>query len=316
MLYLFYGSDDFACSEALAVLRAQLPPDVATLNSTILEGRKLKLDELARACEAMPFLAERRIVVVSDALQHSKAGKEREELRSYLHNVPATCDLIFVERGEVDKRSILFTYLKQAGEVREFQPLDGAELLRWVQDRAHQLDVRLDKQTAQHLVDYVGNDSRSLITELTKLATYVGRKGKITPQVVDLLVQDNQEHNLFAFIDDLSLRRIDAALRGLRQLLDDGQAAAYILFMLMRQVRILIGVQELAAQRLREGDIASRIGQKPFVVRKALQQVRNFKREELTHLHDRLLETDHAIKTGRIQAEVGLELLVVEICGL
>jgi DNA polymerase-3 subunit delta len=129
-----------------------------------------------------------------------------------------------------------------------------------------------------------------------------------------MLVQDNQEHNLFAFIDSLSQRQSGAALRGLRELLAEGQAAAYILFMLMRQVRILLGVQELAAQRMRADAIAAQLGQKPFVVKKALGQVSSFSRSELEHLHDRLLETDHAIKTGRAQAEVALELLVMEMC--
>jgi DNA polymerase-3 subunit delta len=86
--------------------------------------------------------------------------------------------------------------------------------------------------------------------------------------------------------------------------------------MLMRQVRILLGVQELAARRMRADEIAAQIGQKPFVVRKALEQVRSFHRDELRTLHDRLLETDRAIKTGRVQAEVALEVLVMEVCGV
>jgi DNA polymerase-3 subunit delta len=315
MLYLFYGPDEFASSEALAELRAQIPPDLLDFNAASLEGRKLKLDELARACEAVPFLAERRIVSVTDALKHLKAGKERDEMRTYLKHVPDTCDLIFLERGDVDKRNAVFTYLKKYGEVREFRPRQGADLLRWLNERAKLLDVRLDRQSAQQLVDYVGSDSRTLVNELTKLATYVGRGGRITSDTIELLVQDSQEHNLFAFIDDLSLRRSGDALRGLRGLLADGQAAIYILFMLARQVRILLGVQELAAERKRADEIAAQLGQKPFVVRKALDQVRNFTRPELQRIHDRLLEIDHAIKTGRVQAEVALELLVMEVCG-
>jgi DNA polymerase-3 subunit delta len=314
MLYLFYGPDEFTCSEELAAMREQIAPDLRDFNSASLEGRKLKLDELARVCEAVPFLSERRLVIVSDALKHSKAGKERDELRAYLKQVPPTCDLVFVERGDVDRRNALFTYIKQQGELREFRPRQGADLLRWLGERARLLDVRIDRDTMQHLVDFVGNDSRALVTELTKLATYVGKGGRITREVIDMLVQDNQEHNLFAFIDSLSQRQSGAALRGLRELLAEGQAAAYILFMLMRQVRILLGVQELAAQRMRADAIAAQLGQKPFVVKKALGQVRSFSRSELEHLHDRLLETDHAIKTGRAQAEVALELLVMEMC--
>lgn len=315
MIYLFYGPDEFARSEALAALRVRIPAEVAEFNITSLEGRKLKLDALAVACEALPFLADRRLVIVTDALKHSKAGPERDELRAYLEQVPAGCDLVFVETDDIDRRSALYTFLKKTAQVQEFLPREGAELLRWLDERAKLLGVRLDRAAAQRLTDYVGPASRALINELHKLASYVGNGGRITAETVDLLVQDNQEQNLFAFIDDLSLRRRAAALRGLRALLAEGQAAAYILFMLARQVRILLAVRELATQRLRPEEIAARLGQKPFVVRKALEQARGFEAGALEALHDRLLELDQASKTGRMHADTGLEVLVLEVCG-
>lgn len=315
MIYLYYGSDEFARSEALATLRAAFSPDLADLNISVLEGRRLKLDDLACACEALPFLADRRLVIVRDALKHVRAGKERDELRTYLAQVPERCDLVFVENDEPDKRSSVFTYLKKAGQVVEFRPREGAELVKWLNERAQRLEVRLEPAAAQRLIGCVGGEGRILVTELGKLASYVGRGGQITPNLVDLLVQDQHEQNLFAFIDDLSLRRRAAALRSLRNLLAEGQAPTYIMFMLTRQVRILLAVQELAAERLRADEIATRLGQRPFVVRKALEQVRGFRGDELRRLHDRLLEIDHATKTGRTRPEAALDVLVLEVCG-
>jgi DNA polymerase-3 subunit delta len=313
MLYLLYGPDEFTRSEMLHELQASIPPDVASLNISYLDGRKLKPTDLAATCEALPFLAERRLVIVSDALKHTKAGKERDDLRAYLEHVPPTCDLIFVE-GDVDRRSSLFTYIKKHGQVSECLPRQGHELLNWLKERAKLLGARLDKATAQHLVEYVGNDSRTLITELGKLATYAGHGATITTAMIDLLVQDQHEQNLFHFLDQLSMRKQRDALQGLRALLDDGQPPAYILFMLVRQVRILLGVRDLQGQRLSPNEIAAQLGQKPFVIRKALEQARGFEAGELTHLHDRLVEMDHAIKTGRIPATVALDLLVMEVC--
>jgi DNA polymerase-3 subunit delta len=314
MLHLLYGPDEFSRSEALAALRAAVPAEVADLNIARLEGRRLKLDALAAACEAVPFLAERRLVIVADALKHTKAGKEREDLKAYLDRVPATCDLVFVENDDVDRRSILFTHLKKVGAVREFLPPQGPELTRWLADRAKRSGARLEPAAAQRLVELVGGDTRSLVTELQKLAAHAGRGGLITAAAVDLLVQDRQEQNLFAFIDELSARRLGPALRGAHALLEEGQAATYVLFMLARQVRILIGVQDLAARRMRADEIAAELGQKPFVVRKAMEQARGFAPGELELLHDRLLELDVATKTGRIQADAALEIFVAEVC--
>lgn len=319
MITLLHGSDELARSEALASIKATIPADLADLNSTTLDGRKLKPDALVAACEAFPFIAEQRLVIVYDMLKHLKAGKERDEIRAYLERVPETCQLVLVEREEVDKRNAIFTFLKKASDkggavVQEFQPREGPALRRWLAERAHALDVTLEDAAAQRLVDYVGGEGRALANELNKLASYVGRGGQITPAVVDRLTQNEQEQKLFGFIDELSQRRRGAALQSLRRLFADGQAAPYVLFMVARQARLLLNVKELTRQRLRPDEMAKQLGQQPFVVRKAAEQARGFSDEELLALHSRLLELDHATKTGRMEPETGLEMLVIETC--
>jgi DNA polymerase-3 subunit delta len=317
MITLLFGADELARSEALAAIKAEIPPDLADLNMTVLDGKKLKLDALVAACEAFPFIAERRLVIVTELLKNLKAGTERDQIRAYLERVPPTCDLVLVE-SDFDKRNPIFTYLKKidgnGAHVQEFQPKEGAELLRWLNDRATSLGVAIDGPAAARLVEYVGGEGRVLANELGKLASYVGHGGRITPQVVDRMTQNEQEQKLFAFIDELSQRRRGAALQSLRRLFADGQAATYILFMVARQVRILLNIKELAGQRMRPDEIARQVGQQPFVVRKAMEQVRSFSDAELIRLHDQVLELDRASKTGRIEPEAGLEMLVVELC--
>ncbi|MDQ2998728.1 MAG: DNA polymerase III subunit delta, partial [Chloroflexota bacterium] len=179
MIYLLYGPEEFARSEALAELKSAIPSDLADLNMATLEARRFKLDALISACEAFPFLTERRLVIVQDLLKHQKAGKERDELRAYLERVPPTCDLVFVENEDFDKRGAIFGYLKKAATVREFLPRQGADLTRWLGQRAQMLDVKLDGPAAQRLISFAGSDGRALVNELSKLASYVGRGGRV-----------------------------------------------------------------------------------------------------------------------------------------
>ena len=315
MIALFFGTDTLARAEALAERKARIPEDLLDLNSTVLDGRKLKLADLVAACEAMPFLAETRLVTVEGALKHVKASDLREGLRAYLPRVPETTDLIFVEDDDFDKRSSVFAYLKKAGEVREFQPLQGPERQRWLAERARGLGVRLEPEAVTLLVEFAGNDSRALLNELNKLAAYVDAGGRIGVQEVRRLVPDSGESSVFDFVDALASRRLAPALELLHALLTNGVAATYVLFMVGRQVRILLSVGEFAGRRMQPEAIAAELGQKPFVVRKALGQASRFDRAALLQLHDRLTELDHWSKTGRIDAEAALDLLVAEIGG-
>ena len=314
MIALYFGADDLQLDEAIAELKARIPADFADLNTAVLDGRRLKLPALAAACEAMPFLAESRLVIVEGAVKHLKAGKERDEIRDYLAQVPPTTDLIFVEGAEIDRPSSLFNYFKQHNAIREFQPREGVALQRWLHERARRLAVRLDPQAGETLVEYAGKDGRALLNELNKLAAYVGPNGTIGTAEVQLLVPDGSESSIFDFVDVLAARRLAPALKLLHDLFDDGAAATYLLFMVGRQVRILLGVAELAARRIPAEQIGSEMGQKPFVIRKAMSQAGRFEREALLRLHDRLVELDHWSKTGRIEPEAALELLVAEMC--
>jgi len=314
MISLFYGTDDLQQAEALAEHKARIPADLADLNMTLLEGRRLKLPALATACEAMPFLSDTRLVIVEGALKHLRAGAARDAVRDYLALVPETTNLVFVEADDFDKRSSLFTYLKKHAQVREFQPRQGADLQRWLAERARGLGVRLLPEASGLLCEFAGSDGRTLLNELAKLAAYAGPAGTIDAAAVRLLVPDSSESSVFDFVDAPAARRMAPALQLLHDLFADGAAAIYLLFMVGRQVRMLIGVAELAAQRMSADAIAAELGQRPFVVRKALTQAGRFDRATLLGLHDRITELDHWSKTGRIEAEAALELLVGETC--
>lgn len=314
MIALFWGADDLRISEAIAECKRGIGEDFADMNITMLDGRKLKANALIGACEAVPFLSDKRLVLVEGAIKNLRSGTVRDEVRAYLSQVPPTTDLIFVEGNDFDKRSALFVYLKKAGDVREFQPRQGAELQRWLAERAKSLDVRLPPDAATQLIEFAGQEGRMLLNELQKLAAYVGPKGTITVEAVRLLVADTGEGSVFEFVDALAARQVDKALRTLHTLLDDGQAAQYLLFMVGRQVRVLLNVGDLASRRMSPDAIAAETGQKPFVVRKALGQINRFDKVSLLQMHDRLVELDHWSKTGRIEPETALGMLVVETC--
>jgi DNA polymerase-3 subunit delta len=83
--------------------------------------------------------------------------------------------------------------------------------------------------------------------------------------------------------------------------------------MVARQIRILLQVRELDGQRMRPNDIASKVGLRPgFLTDKAIEQARGFREGELERLHMHITRLDHQSKTGAIDVQAGLDLLVME----
>jgi DNA polymerase-3 subunit delta len=83
--------------------------------------------------------------------------------------------------------------------------------------------------------------------------------------------------------------------------------------MIVRQYRLLIQIKELSSSGLSVGQIATRLRTAPFVVHKIAAQARRFSLDHLLRAYQRLVEADEAIKTGRLEAALALELLVSEL---
>lgn len=324
MYYIFHGDDEFTCSETVAELKAKLgDPATVDVNTTVLDGRNLTLSELMHACDAVPFMGNRRLVIVEHMLQRfdpQKGGRSEADqklvdgLRDYLPQLPETTRLVFVESKSLHGNNPI---LRQAqkddhGYVREFEVPRHGTVSKWITRRVKGKGGAIQSGAVMALAAYGEDDLRLLDQEIEKLLTYAGDR-PITEADVRRLVPAATESNIFAMVDALGQRNYREAVTRLHELLEAGEPPTYLLYMITRQFRILTQVKELAGQGMHQGAIQSKLGLHPFVVKKALGQARNFSLTQLKTVYHKILETDEAIKTGRLEPELALDMLVAEL---
>jgi DNA polymerase-3 subunit delta len=327
MFYLFHGEDEFSRGEAVKNLKRRMgdDPAMADLNTTVLDGRKITLGELRHACDTIPFMADQRLVIVEELLsalsargsrktQDEPAGRQREvleELVAYLPHLPPTTRLVLVEKRRIPQNHPVhqLALAVECGYVKEFIPPQKGALNRWIANRVEQHGGQITSRAAVELATFVGNDLRLLDQEVAKLVAYTGDERPIGIDDVHLLVSYAQEANVFHMVDALGRRDGRTAMRLLHQLLND-QPPLALLGMIVRQFRILVQVKELSERGLGPREIADEAKLHKFVVEKGLRQVRNFSMAQLETVYDKLVETDVAIKTGRLDPVLALDLLV------
>ncbi len=338
MFYLLHGEDEFSRSETLAKLKGRMgDPTMADLNTTVFDGRKASLGELMHACDAVPFLAGRRLVIVEGLLSHLEVRRGKgdkmeggrpawkkeylEGLVDYLKRLPETTRLIFVEDTPVHPDNPIYQLAlaekkRKRAYVKEFRPPKGNELERWVGERTVSKGGQITPTAVKALVTFVGDDLRLLNQEIEKLLTYVDRARPITEEDVQLLVSYVQEANIFEMIDALGQRNGQRALKLLHKLLEDGNPPLALLGMIVRQFRIMLQIKELEGKGMSRAEIGRRLKDlHKYVIQKGSRQARNFSMEQLERVYDKLLETDWAIKTGRMDPVVALDMLVVGLSG-
>jgi DNA polymerase-3 subunit delta len=324
MFYIFHGPDELSRSEALANLKAQMgDPSLADLNTTVLDGGSLTLGELQQVCDALPFMSDRRLVIVHNHFrQLARGGGKRESegieaLSAYLPTMPSSVRLIFVEDETLPKsHPILKLAAKhEAGHITIFDGPGRGELAGWIAKRVETKGATIERPAADALAIAVGDDLRLLDSEIEKLTVYAGTERPITTADVELLVPYAGTANVFAMVDAIGRRDGRTALRLLHKLLDANAAPLYLLSMIVRQFRILIQVKELSAKGLATSTIAKQAKLHPFVAEKAQRQAMNFSMGQLEAIYARLLETDLAIKTGKMGDVLALDTLVAALCG-
>lgn len=330
MLCVYHGEDEFSRSQAIAQLRQQMDPVVGELNTTMLDGRSLKLSELRAACDTLPFLGDRRLVIVRDLVSPPAParGTRREEapvpaddgrlreLEAYLPQLPESTWLVLNEaRSLPGGHPLLALAQGPRGQARHFPTPKGEELSRWINEQAASKGATIAGDAVALLARYIGPNLRLLDQELTKLATYVGEGGRIGRPEVERLVSSVQEASIFHLVDALGLRDRRRAVRLLHRLLEEGNAPLYILTMVTRQFRLLLQARELDAKGVPAAEMAREMEVRDWLVGKCLAQARNFRPADLRTILAQLLDIDVGIKTGRVDGALALDLFVVRWSG-
>ncbi|MBI4297947.1 MAG: DNA polymerase III subunit delta [Chloroflexi bacterium] len=330
MLHIFYGPDSYSLKEALDQLRAELgESDLLNTGISHLEGSKLTPGELQVHCDALPFLAPKRLVMVEgllarfeprraegmEAPQPTPQSQFIAQLQGYLPQMPPTTELALVD-GDISPRNPLLRALAPLAQEHKFPNPSKYRLPQWVQDRARREGGAISEKAAQLLAELVGPNLWVLASEVQKLCLYASGR-TIQEDDVRLLTSQAQEPGIYSLTDAVLEGNIPAASRHLHPLLDSGAQPAYILFRIARQFRLVLQAQEMGGQAMSTVELAQRLGQIPeFAARKAQAQARRYPPGLLEAAYPLLLKADLAIKTGRLPGDMALDLLLGELGAL
>ena len=315
-VYLFAGPEEYLKREAVKALeRALLPAGLEQLNETTLEGAQAA--QIIEAAETLPFMCERRLVIVRDWAP-LLSGKSRDEegettrVLDWLKAPPASCVVVFAMRGEADGRKKLTAALKKRGAEVRFEPLSDAELLRWASARLKPLGKRVSQQAISHLAFTAGRDLTRLSGEVDKLADYIGERAEITVEDIEAVVSPSLEFSVFEMLDFLFAGDLARAERSLQTLLMGGQTCVGVFSMVVRQLRMLAHLA--LAQRAGNGAAVEKaLKLHPYAARRAAAQARALDAEALLALYRQSVTADAEIKSGKLRDREALQLFMLKI---
>ena len=330
MIYILSGDDDFSLRQSLEEIKRSIGDQtMLAANTTTLDGQQVTVDQLRTVCETVPFLAEKRLVIVRGLLEcfESKGSRgprrkaarvtnqqdEHKALGDYLGKLLDSTILVLVE-GRITSKNPLFKELSNKAEVRSFPLLRGDKLRQWIQKRVTGEGGSISPQAIDLLSKLVGGDLWIMANEINKLVLFTSGR-RIEEEDVNTVASYAQQANVFVMVDAILEFRAGVAEQSLQQLLQRGAAPAYLMVMLSRQVRMIVRAKELKKQGRPAMEIQNRLGlTSEFALGKTLEQAKRYPLERIKAVYDRLLQTDLSIKTGKYEGELALNILIAELC--
>lgn len=85
-----------------------------------------------------------------------------------------------------------------------------------------------------------------------------------------------------------------------------------ILFLIARQFNLLLQVKELRQKGADNRQIGEKTGLPPFIAGKYVSQAAGFQREELRRAIEECAASEEAVKTGRMNDVMSVEILIVK----
>jgi DNA polymerase III delta subunit len=348
MIIFIYGQDSFSGQEKVRELKQKFLTEIDVHGNSLVfaDGMTLTLAKLNELIATDSLFVKKRMLIVENIF----VNKDKElfaPLVKYLQEkAESSTIMIFVDyniirqeqKGKVSilqrdatgnekalnkEQKELYNFLSKQKFVQHFGPLPGPELTTWVKNHCQRQNAKITYQAIQLLISLTGDNLWMLNNEIEKLVHYkFGQRPKeigeddpviIEPGDVDSMVNGDLDENIFALTDALGSKNKAQAVKLLSEQIRSGMVDYYLISMLIRQFKILLQVRQCIDNGMTSRQITDELPHHPYVVRKSIDQARNFKLQSLKVIFAALVKVDYNLKNSKLPAETMLDLLVAKM---
>lgn len=306
--YLIFGDEAYLRDQTKEKLLTALCDGLNEMNINRFSGDNVSEGEIIDTAETLPFFNDYRLILIEDAGLFK--GSEHP-VADYLQNAPDTVKFVFLEHG-VDKRTRLYKAIDKEGLTIECDTPSEKDILTWIGVKCKQENKKITQGAAERLLGTAGADMLMLSGEIDKLTAYTAGKDAITEEDVSAVCATHITGRIFQMTDAIADKNRKKALDLYYDLLALKEPSQRILYLVTRQFNLMLQVKELLAMRTPFGRIASETGLQEFLVRKYAAWADKYEFQRLFEILKTCADNDEAVKTGRMNERIGVEMLIVQ----
>lgn len=304
MIITLAGPNTYLVKRRLDELAGEFVQKYGGLAMERIDGEEAEFQAILDAVQGVPFLSERKMVVVRGL---SSLKPTSEQVEQIISSTSDSTDLIFYE-PLTDKRTAYYKTLKSKSAFEQYNDLDAYALAKWLVEQTNLQGGSLQISDARYMVERVGANQAMLASELEKLIIY---DPQISRRSIDFLVEPTPQSKIFDLLDAAFSGNKKRAL----ELYGDQRAQKVepqaILAMLAWQLRIMAlakhGQGKTSAQIAKEADLS------PYPISKAQSVVSKITEKRLAEMVSEALDIDEKAKTTSLDMDEALKTYIATL---
>ncbi len=281
-------------------------------DTTVLENATV--DDLILACDTLPMLNERRLVLDMDDPMITGRKDVHPDVTKYISDMPDTAVLIFYCHGKTDSRRSLVKTLARMNRQVTFNPLREKELLEWIMQTFRACGKTCSSEAAMELTFVSGEDTAALRGEIGKISAFTGSREEISLQDIHAMATPSGSYRVWELTDRVVAGEATRAFGLLRDMHAGGESDFLVIYMLTRQYRNMLALMDMAGSGREE--ILAKTGIQPQVLGRMQALVKQYERGQVLSSLEMCIDTEYQMKSGQMVQTGAAENLILRLLAL
>ncbi|MDO9048200.1 MAG: DNA polymerase III subunit delta [Methylobacter sp.] len=247
-VYFISGDEPLQLGEMADAVRAAARKAGYDSREVLVADSGFSWNELTESAGSLSIFADKKIIDLR--LPSGTPGADGSKaLIAYCERLPEDTLLLITaaKMAGASLKARWFQALDKAGCVIQVWPLEGQDLIRWLQQRMQRRGLQAETEGIKILASRIEGNLLAAAQEIEKLYVLYGT-GHLSNQQIFDVVADSSRFDVFKLMDSVLAGRVGRILKILSGLQAEGVAAPVVLWALTREARVLIRIKLALAQ--------------------------------------------------------------------
>lgn len=314
-IYLFLGENQLQINEAIdrIIQKSGIDEEFSCVKYNCDD---VPVEVVIEDCRTEPFFDDHKIIIMNHPLfltsEKLAIEHQLDTFKDYIHN-PNDRTILIINAGgySIDKRKSITKELLKVAKTTSFEAFDEETARQYIKRKIEDNNKRIDPEALNELVQRTECDASRINQELEKIFFFLDDEPVITEALVQVLVSEPLEKNIFNLTNEIIEGKTPQALQTYHKLMKQNEEPIVFSSILAKNFHLMYVIKQYQKKGFSEYQLRSILKIHPYQLKKLYTISRQTEEKRITENIERLADYDRKVKSGKIDKYLGFELFIL-----